>query len=192
MMTEVTTEWMKYMVDKKFPPLTPHHTQAFTVMMMACCYQDHLSELARIEKARSKKALQLRAFIAQMATGEGKSIVISMLAVFMTQLFGLKVHVLENNEGLLDRDFQQNKPFYDRFNIKSSTDLDDEDARIVYCLKARMNKHFLRQILKGTLDAELKRTVIIVDEVCFMPSYITTLSNFRLDPLCSPFPPHNN
>eukprot|EP00966_Prymnesium_polylepis_P305150 7051674-Prymnesium_polylepis.1 len=35
MMTEVTTEWMRYMVDKKFPPLTPHHTQAFTVMMMA-------------------------------------------------------------------------------------------------------------------------------------------------------------
>ena len=39
MMTEVTTEWMRYMVDKKFPPLTPHHTQAFTVMMMARCFQ---------------------------------------------------------------------------------------------------------------------------------------------------------
>jgi len=165
MMTEVTTEWMRYMVEKKFPPLTPHHTQAFTVMMMARCYQEHLSELARIEKSRSKKGIELRAFIAQLATGEGKSIVIAMLAVFMTQLFGLKVHVLENNEGLLERDFRQNKPFYERFKIKSSTDLDDEEAQIVYCLKANMNKHFLRQMLKGSLDAELKRTVIIVDEV---------------------------
>ena len=47
MMTEVTIEWMKYMVDKKFPPLTPHHTQAFTVMMMARCFADHLSEVCR-------------------------------------------------------------------------------------------------------------------------------------------------
>jgi len=167
MMTEVTTEWMRYMVDKKFPPLTPHHTQAFTVIMMARCFQEHLSDFARQQKAKAKaKAkLELRAFIAQLATGEGKSIVIAMLAVFMTQLYGMKVHVLENNEGLLERDYKQNKPFYDRFNIKSSTDLADDDAQITYCLKARINKHFLGKILKGTLDAELKRTVIIVDEV---------------------------
>ena len=42
MMTEVTTEWMRYMVDKKFPPLTPHHTQAFTVMMMARCFIENV------------------------------------------------------------------------------------------------------------------------------------------------------
>ena len=47
----------------------------------------------------------MRAAILQMGTGEGKSIVIAMLAVFMVQLHGLRVHVLENNEGLLERDF---------------------------------------------------------------------------------------
>lgn len=39
----------------------------------------------------SRAKLDLRAFIAQMGTGEGKSIVIAMLAVFMVQLHGLKV-----------------------------------------------------------------------------------------------------
>eukprot|EP00965_Chrysotila_dentata_P222057 6192740-Pleurochrysis_carterae.AAC.1 len=29
-----------------------------------------------------------------------------------------QVHVLENNEGLLMRDFATNKPFYDKFEIK--------------------------------------------------------------------------
>ena len=48
--------------------------------------------------------MPLKAFIAQLATGEGKSIVIAMLAVFMVTIFGKRVHVLENNEGLLERD----------------------------------------------------------------------------------------
>ena len=45
------------------------------------------------------------------------------------------MHVLENNEGLLERDYAQNKPFYDRFGIKSSTDLADDEADVTYCLK---------------------------------------------------------
>jgi len=99
--------------------------------------------------------LDLRAFIAQMATGEGKSIVIAMLAVFMiqvmmpllvshltshhsplsshlsshashaSQLHGLRVHVLENNEGLLDRDFATYKPFFEAFGIKCGAGVDD-------------------------------------------------------------------
>ena len=27
LMTDVTVRWMQYMIDRKFPPLTPHHTQ---------------------------------------------------------------------------------------------------------------------------------------------------------------------
>lgn len=41
-MTEITTKWMQMMVDKKYPPLTPHHTQAFTVLMMSHFYGDYL------------------------------------------------------------------------------------------------------------------------------------------------------
>ena len=38
-----------------------------------------------LSKAFAKEKLEMRAFIAQMATGEGKSIVISMLAIFMAR-----------------------------------------------------------------------------------------------------------
>jgi len=168
LMTDITVRWMQYMIDRKFPPLTPHHTQAFTVMMMVRCYEDYLSQEARARHKKEKKKFQVQAFIAQMATGEGKSIVIAMLAVMMVQYHKLKVHVLENNEGLLERDFRQNRPFYERFNIKSGFGPDglaDPDAKIVYCLKKHINKHFLGKMVEGKLDAELKNIVLIVDEV---------------------------
>ena len=35
LLTDVAMHWMRCMIDKNFPPLTPHHTQALVVMMMA-------------------------------------------------------------------------------------------------------------------------------------------------------------
>ena len=32
-MKEVTVSWMQYMISRNFPPLTPHHTQAFTLTL---------------------------------------------------------------------------------------------------------------------------------------------------------------
>ena len=162
-MTEVTTEWMKFMIEKAFPPLTPHHTQAFIVMMMSRFFADHLDPETAAERKKSKKGAQLKAFVAQMSTGEGKSIVIAMCAIFMVKLYGLKVHVLENNEGLLERDYATNAPFYAKFGIKSGKDLSEEGVQICYTLKSAINKHFLRGMVSGSL--ELNSTVLIVDEV---------------------------
>ncbi|KAL3928165.1 MAG: hypothetical protein SGPRY_002510, partial [Prymnesium sp.] len=100
----------------------------------------------------SRPKLDLRAFIAQMGTGEGKSIVIAMLAVFMVQLHGLKVHVLENNEGLLERDYATYRPFFQAFGIRCGVDLLDQDSQVVYCLKPSINQLFLRTMLEGKLD----------------------------------------
>ena len=162
LLTEVTTKWMELMVEKKSPPLTPHHTQAFTVLMMSKFYEKHLI----IDAAAKKKSkLKLKAFVAQLATGEGKSIVIAMLSIFMVKLHGLRVHVLENNAGLLQRDYAQNKPFFEKFGIKSGYDLADPDAKIVYCLKDGINRRFLHKIVEGKLDEELGSTVLVVDEV---------------------------
>lgn len=69
------------------------------------------------------------------------------------------MHVLENNAGLLERDFATNKPFYDKFEIKSATKLDEPDVQICYCLKAAINTRFLRKMIEGTLDEELGNTV---------------------------------
>jgi len=185
LMTDITVRWMQYMIDRKIPPLTPHHTQAFTVMMMARCFIENVPPevAARIpnwdqinphpDKGRGiklnwsggKNKFKPKAFIAQMATGEGKSIVIAMLAVFMVRLYGMRVHVLENNEGLLERDYRQNKPFFARFGLRCASDLADPDAHIFYCLKAAINKRFLRKMVEGKLDEELATTVLIVDEV---------------------------
>ena len=73
--------------------------------------------------------------------------------------------MLENNRGLLERDFRVNQPFYQRFGIKSGTDLKDPESQICYCLKRAINKHFLEKMVEGELDQELGRTVLIVDEV---------------------------
>jgi hypothetical protein len=178
LLTDITTKWMQYMVDRHFPPLTPHHTQALTVLMMSRFFDQLItpSEAAEPSVAAGgrkgsvvgKRKLAARTFVAQMSTGEGKSIVIAMLAVFVCELFDMKVHVLENNAGLLERDFRTNKPFYDKFHLKSGCgldDLQDADVRICYCLKADINKYFLRKMLAGQIDEELGQTVLIVDEV---------------------------
>jgi hypothetical protein len=47
-----------------------------------------------------------------------------MLAIFTVKLKSKRVHILENNEGLLERDFKTYKPFFDRFNLKSNKQLD--------------------------------------------------------------------
>ena len=88
-----------------------------------------------------------------------------MLAVFMVKLYGKRVHVLENNEGLLDRDYATNAPFYERFGIKSGKSLSEEGNQICYCLKSAINKHFLERMVQGLLDEDLRQTVLIVDEV---------------------------
>merc|ERR1719230_1306797 len=102
-----------------------------------------------------KQKARYKSFIAQLATGEGKSIVIAMAAIFMVRLYGMRVHILENNAGLLQRDFAQNKPFYERFGIKCGQNLDEADAQIVYCLKDAINRRFLRKLVEGKLDEEL-------------------------------------
>ena len=44
LLTEVTTKWMQLKVDQNFPPLTPHHTQAFTVLMMCKFFHLYLGD----------------------------------------------------------------------------------------------------------------------------------------------------
>lgn len=92
LMTNITATWMEHMVERGFPPLSPHHTQAFTVLMAAKFFNLHLSEADRKTGQRhTKRSLRLKSFVAQLATGEGKSIVIAMLAIFIVKLYGMKV-----------------------------------------------------------------------------------------------------
>ena len=81
-MSDVTMRWMEHMISCKFPPLTPHHTQALVVMMMSRFFGTFLhsggegldkgSKLGMFGKRSSSGKLNLKAFIAQMATVSGK------------------------------------------------------------------------------------------------------------------------
>ena len=207
LLSDVTAHWMRTMIERKYPPLTPHHTQALVVMMMSRFFAEHLAPdraapssapstggsglLSRSSILKPKPGLALKAFIAQMGTGEGKSIVIAMLAVFMAKLHGLKVHVLENNEGLLERDYAQNLAFFERCGVTCGKDtgnaaaLSDPAVQVCYCLKKGIGKMFLRRMLDGSL--ELGRSVLIVDEVD-MTSSSNPTSTITPSPSPSPSP----
>ena len=66
LLCDVTKGWMELMMARKMPPLTPHHTQALTVLMMTSFFED----LSRRKSEVGKKKLQYKTFLAQVATGE--------------------------------------------------------------------------------------------------------------------------
>ncbi|KAL1523443.1 hypothetical protein AB1Y20_018383 [Prymnesium parvum] len=163
---QITLAWMEVKVEDGFPPLTPHHTQVLIMLMFATFFEAKLGWPAN----KSKEIIppledgspRFKALIGQMATGEGKSIVIAMLAIFTVKYFNRKVHILENNEGLLLRDHATYAPLYKKFGISSSRSVDNK-SEICYCLKKGNQAHFARRLQEGTLD--LSSTVLIVDEV---------------------------
>jgi len=64
---------------------------------------------------------------------------------------GKKVHVLENNEGLLERDFATYAPFYASFGLSCAKSIDGT-SDICYCLKRENNAYFNAAILRGQLE----------------------------------------
>ena len=101
---EIAARYMQTYIDASPPklPLTPHHTQIVAMLIFSQFY----------EQREWCAEHGLRAAILQMKTGEGKSIVIAMMAIYTVKHLGKRVHVLENNEGLLERDFATYAPFY--------------------------------------------------------------------------------
>ena len=108
---EIAAKYMQTYIDAVPPklPLTPHHTQIIAMLIFSQFYEQ-----------REWCAEQgLQAAILQMKTGEGKSIVIAMMAIYTVKHLGKRVHVLENNEGLLERDYASYEPFYRSFGVKA-------------------------------------------------------------------------
>jgi hypothetical protein len=155
---DLTAHWMEMMIDQHKMPLTPHHTQVLAMLMFSQFY----NRQSQLSKPVSEGGYNFNAVIMQMKTGEGKSIVIAMLAIFVVKKIGKRVHVLENNQGLLERDYATYKPFYDRFNLSTSKTI-DESSHICYCLKKENNKFFNEHLIRGSVN--LDDVVLIVDEV---------------------------
>ena len=152
---EIAAKYMQTYLDHVPPklPLTPHHTQVIALLLFSQFFE---------QRAELASEHGMRGCILQMKTGEGKSIVIAMMAIYTVKMYGKKVHVLENNEGLLERDFANYEGFYRSFGLTCAKSI-DATSDICYCLKRQNNAFFNEHILAGDLD--LSSTVLIVDEV---------------------------
>lgn len=105
--------------------------------------------------ARIWSAGNCRCLITQVGTGEGKSVTIAFIVVYCVLVLGKKVHVLENNEGLLEKDYAQFEDFYrSHFNINvqkadnstpgAPSDQDPllKDAQVIYLTSRGISHSF--------------------------------------------------
>jgi predicted enzyme related to lactoylglutathione lyase len=120
---EITRCFMRHFHDKTKILLPPHHTQLLSVLMCADFYDQRRQQEAAArpsrwwqrQRAQEDSGLgDLKTMVARVGTGEGKSIIIAMLAVYLAHFKGQKVHILVNNAGLRERDYSSMKLFYEK------------------------------------------------------------------------------
>ena len=177
----LTASWMKISKEKVLFPLPPRNAQIITLLTVA----SWAKSLLKKNDKRMGKAL-----IAQVGTGEGKSLIIAMMAIYFVKVLGKRVHILENNQGLLDKDVETMKPLFAKFGILTqqegaeaedkptltwtSTEMQNQhDSRrefckgkvgVTYCLRRNLEQSFQESIMAEDYKP-LTNTVLIVDEV---------------------------
>ena len=176
-MFQVTLEWMKLMNERVSIPMALHHTQVITALCFAEFYKQKLAGTSPMHHDKDRdKHIPVTALIAQVGTGEGKSIVIATLAIYFVVVHGKKIHILENNQGLLDRDYNSFKTFYRNFSRKSDgapikvSDHLTADADICYCLNSQVDQFYRESVFAkggggGGGGSVFKNLIMIVDEV---------------------------
>merc|ERR1719221_1700708 len=123
-----------------------------------------------VEPPAAQNQAAPRTMLARVGTGEGKSLIIGMLAAFCAKK-GLRAHVVNNDRVLTRRDFATNDKFFRALGIKASLDmkyLKNKDAKIVYITGADIESECLNSLVDGEFEqheAGLQDTVLIVDEV---------------------------
>ncbi|HZC01366.1 MAG TPA: DEAD/DEAH box helicase, partial [Gammaproteobacteria bacterium] len=148
-----------------------------------------LPEAFAVVREASKRVLQMRHFdvqliggivlhegkIAEMATGEGKTLV-ATLPAYLNALTGRGVHVVTVNDYLARRDTEWMGPLYRQLGLTVGTiqhDMDDSarkqayQADIVYGTNNEFGFDYLRDHMKFSLDDCVQRELhyAIVDEV---------------------------
>jgi hypothetical protein len=154
----VTAGWMQLSRMKFQVPMAPRNAQI--ISMLLCCEWVR----RRLEKDGSIPEEQ-RAFITRVGTGEGKSLIIAMIAIYLVKILKKKVHVMEANEALLLRDVEEMREFYKLFGITVSANFGgfarEERADITYCCRRDLNAYYRKFVSTGPLD----NTVLVLDEV---------------------------
>jgi len=105
---EIFYQWALCM-RKQFNLLVlPHHTQVVCLLAFQ-----------RFLEAPDPTA-QIRALIAQVGTGEGKSMIVAALAIYVVVALKKKVHVVVDDETLLDRDFAAFRRLFEAFSVEEN------------------------------------------------------------------------
>ena len=100
-----------------------------------------------LHQLNEQKRQGLKGRLAQMATGEGKSMVVCMLSL-ANALQGRSVDIVTSTQSLASRDCEESRPIYDFFGVTSS----------VIAVEQPTEHHFNGQVLFGTnTDFEFAR-----------------------------------
>jgi len=102
---EIFYQWAVAMRSKFDLLVLPHHTQVVCLL----AFQRFLEA--------ERTPMTPHALIAQVGTGEGKSMIVAALAIYVVVALGKKAHVVVDDETLLERDFWTFKRLFDTFNV---------------------------------------------------------------------------
>lgn len=161
--SNVSADWMTFTYESPIKiPLPPRNIQL--IAAMSC-----------IKWANRSDVLKGSALIGQVGTGEGKSLIIAMLAIYFAKVMRKKVHIVENNVSLLDKDFAQFENFYKMQGIRvckkfeGIQDLGPGDVYVSYCLRldpeggTDLDSFYRDKTIEGKFP--LKNAFLILDEV---------------------------
>eukprot|EP00828_Plagiopyla_frontata_P003957 TRINITY_DN11338_c0_g2_i2.p1 TRINITY_DN11338_c0_g2~~TRINITY_DN11338_c0_g2_i2.p1 ORF type:complete len:215 (-),score=35.74 TRINITY_DN11338_c0_g2_i2:35-679(-) len=137
--------------------IVPHHTQMIT--FLAVINQSNVN---------GKQGI-----LAQVQTGQGKSVIIAMVAAYYSIMHGEKVDIITSNDNLAQRDWEEMKLFYERLGISSTYYSDGELTNqwdVIYCTINNIinfQSKMYQNIITGNYDPKLRRNndCFIGDEV---------------------------
>lgn len=159
LIAKLGVEWMKKINDIMKVPIAPRNAQF--ISMLTCC------KWAR--RVCSNLHDRERALVAQVGTGEGKSLIIAMSAIYMVKELGYKVHILENNEGLLRKDHGQFQSFFEKLGVtvvdatRTGDIMEVKDFQVVYTLRHNLESYYREAVFRAIKP--FAGTILIVDEV---------------------------
>jgi len=138
---EIFFHWAVVMRSKFDLLVLPHHTQVVCLLAFRYFLEASLT------------GADPHALIAQVGTGEGKSMIIAALVIYVVVALGKKAHVVVDDETLLERDFWTFKPLFDVFSVPASGTKRPLSA--VLCVsEERLAAEKGRQCLSARVDPE--------------------------------------
>ncbi|KAK3267466.1 hypothetical protein CYMTET_23979 [Cymbomonas tetramitiformis] len=156
LLSMITAYVVENMVERLGSHFMPHHTQILTILLF-------------LESNRLHPKEGGGNVVAEVGTGEGKSLIISMLAAFHVLRGCPRVNVLVDNISLLERDFSTFEPLFQAMGIKSCSAANkasvEADMQVCYHTAHSLEVQYLKGLTGESEHPITENAVLIVDEV---------------------------